>query len=424
LKAIVHIGTEKTGTTSIQSFLYENRAKLRKNGFHFLQCAGKTNNRAIPTYCMSNNMDDDIYRGLGITSLEGRIAYKRKFIEDLENELANLPSDTRAVLISSEHFHSRIRTDEELDNVHKLLSNYFSEFEIICYLRDQITTCTSCYSTALKSGNSSSFLDFIQRCKPTSHYYNYWGMLQSWEQRFGPESINVSLFSIEHFLNGNLLDDFTAKFDPQLVGKLNTNIPNENESLNPSGQALSRAINLAFPVRSVRQELRELREECQRHIAERHRGRGRQLSADLQPEVFAAFAEMNEALRKKYFPDEAKILEPPALPEQPHSIVMGEFLEGFQDLLDILHNSGRRVVHEDEYLGIYNILFSCINELLYKYGEMKLISALNDADVRVLRDMAFQVERFDVPAANMLLESIAPLGPAADGHLPAAGAVQ
>ena len=215
MKAIVHIGTEKTGTTSIQSFLYQNRSALRKSGYHFLQCAGKTNNRDVPTYCMSKDRDDDFYRNLGITTVDGRRAYKRTFIQKLEKELSGLPANTRAVIISSEHFHSRLQTREEVQNVHRLLSRYFSEIDIVCYLRDQITTCTSCYSTALKSGNSSSFIEFVERCTPDSHYYNYWEMLQHWESCFGPDALHVSLFSFEHFLNGNLLDDFALCEDDE-----------------------------------------------------------------------------------------------------------------------------------------------------------------------------------------------------------------
>lgn len=418
----MHIGTEKTGTTSIQSFLYQNRRALHAHGFHFLQCAGETNNRALPTYCMSDNRDDDFYRLLGITTLQGRIDYKSKFIREFEKELSKLPSTTRAVIISSEHFHSRIRTDEEVGNVHKLLSTYFSEFEIVCYLRDQITTCTSSYSTALKSGNPSTFDEFIKRCAPNSYFYNYWEMLQNWERWFGFDALNVSLFSSDRFLNGSLLDDFTAKIDPELVGVLNTNIQNENVSLKPSGQALARAVNLAFPFRSVRPELQQLRVECQQHIAERHTGRGRQLSTDAQREVFRPFATINESIRQRYFPGEEEILEPPAVSENRRSIVVPDLLNGFKELLGIIRTNGRGVVHKDEYAGIYNILFSCINELLYQHGEMKLISTLSREEVVFLRDLALEVEPLKVPAAILLLRSLDALDPASAGIGSAVGA--
>lgn len=406
MKAIVHIGTEKTGTTSIQSFLYHNRCTLGEAGFHFLQCAGKTNNRAIPSYCLNNDRPDDFYRNLGITTVEARIAYKRKFIGELEKELAELPANTKAVLVSSEHFHSRIRTEKEMDNVHEFFSTYFSEIEIICYLRDQITTCSSHYSTALKTGDSSSFAEFIEQCSPNNYYYNYWQVLQNWERCFGFDALNVSLFSHERFLNGNLLDDFTAKIDPQLVGALDTRVQNENESVNPSGQALLRAVNLTFPVRSLRPELAPLREKCQLYIGERYRGKGRQLSPESQQKILNAFATSNESVRLKYFSGEETILQPAHAPQNSESIVVEEFLNGFKEVLEIIRMGGGDVLHEGEYSEICNILFSAINELLFKHGEMKLINSLSPDDVRLLREVAHSVEQLKVPAAIMLLKTL------------------
>lgn len=406
MKAIVHIGTEKTGTTSIQSFLYQNRLKLHEEGFHFLQCAGKTNNRALPSYCLNNDREDEFYRNLGITTVEARIAFKRDLIAALEEELAGLPSSIQTVIISSEHFHSRIRTVEEMDNVYSLLSTYFNEIEIVCYLRDQVTTCASHYSTALKSGNPSSFAEFIEHCTPGNHYYNYWDMLQKWERCFGSGALNVSLFSSEHFLNGSLLDDFTAKIDSQLVGRLNTDVQNENESLNPSGQALARAINLAFPVRSLREGLQPLRERCQWHISECFRGKGRQLSSESQSELVEAFAAANESLRQKYFPNENAILQPPAVSGSPDSVVAKEFLDGFAELLQIIQSEGDSVLVEGEYAGICNILFATINELLYRHGDLKMINTLGVEEIGLLRSLALQVEPFKVPAAILLLRSL------------------
>ena len=76
MKAIVHIGTEKTGTTSIQKFLFQNRKKLRNGGFHFLQSAGSTNNRALPAYFIAEHLYDDFYRDEGILTLEAKTAFR------------------------------------------------------------------------------------------------------------------------------------------------------------------------------------------------------------------------------------------------------------------------------------------------------------------------------------------------------------
>ena len=85
LKAIVHIGTEKTGTTSIQRYLYLNRKKLKNSGFHFIQSAGNTNNRAIPAYCISDDRNDDFFRVEGIATPQEREDFRRIFIKKFES---------------------------------------------------------------------------------------------------------------------------------------------------------------------------------------------------------------------------------------------------------------------------------------------------------------------------------------------------
>lgn len=417
MKAIVHIGTEKTGTTSIQKFLYQNRKKLRKGGYHFLQCAGKTNNRALPAYCLDNDRMDDFYRLLDIMTVEDRLAHKRAFIREFEHELAGLPKHIHTVVISSEHFHSRIRTEREMDNVHELLTTYFDDIQIVCYLRDQISTCTSYYSTALKSGNPSSFADFIERCKPQNYYFNYLMMLENWERCFGLDALNVSLFSRDLFLNGSLLDDLTAKIDPKLVGVLDTSIDVENESLTPAGQALARAVNIAFPIRAAQAESDVIREKCKRLINDRFRGKGREMSAAAQQEVFSAFESVNETLRQKFFPDMESILQPPGVKAGTEVVIDESFVAGFLAVLKIVQTDGRGVIESQEYADIYRSIFSSVNEVLYdeEKDDADNAPSLTRDNLRFLRNVALQVEHRDKPAALKLLKLVHDFEPSLPG---------
>lgn len=418
MKAIVHIGTEKTGTTSIQNFLYQNRRKLRKHGLHFLQCAGQKNNRALPAYCLNDSRPDDFYRDLGITTQEQRHEYKTQFLQEFEKELSDLPEHIHTVVISSEHFHSRIRTAGEMDNVQALLEAYFDEIEIVCYLRDQVSTCTSYYSTALKSGNPSSFSEFIERCAPTNYYFNYFEMLTNWERCFGLEALNVSLFSRKHFLNGDLLDDFTSKLSPEIVGKLDTNISVENESLTPVGQALARAVNVAFPVRSTPIEFEPLRQRCRSYVNENYRGKGRQLTAKSQEMLAEKFDEVNEALRVKFFPEEDVILQPAPVEDAGVELIDETYIVGFMALLKILRKEGSAVLDEEQLSRIYKILFNGVNELQYRpEDEEEAPRTLTRDNLKFLRNVALQVEKRDKPAAKNLYQLIKSFDPTIPGVL-------
>ena len=105
MKVIVHIGTEKTGTTSIQALLDRNREALSKHGFHVLRCAGKLNHRALPSFCARASRADDYLRNNAIDSDEKRESFRENLKQTFEAEISGLDSNIHTVLISSEHFH-------------------------------------------------------------------------------------------------------------------------------------------------------------------------------------------------------------------------------------------------------------------------------------------------------------------------------
>jgi hypothetical protein len=364
LKAIVHIGTEKTGTTSIQEFLYQNRKKLKAAGFHFIQSAGEQNNRILPAYCIDDDKPDDFFRDLGLLTLEQRIEFKREFIKKFEGEIHSVPGNIHTVIISSEHFHSRIRTEAEMDNVYRLLSTYFNEFKIICYLREQVTTCTSGYSTNMKTGGMESLETYLQRCNPKNYFYNYYDMLGNWERCFGFGALDVSLFAQDRFLNGDLLDDFAAKIDPALLGKLTKPIRAENESLKPIGQALARAINITFPMRTGRTEAHELRDRCKKVIIESFTGKGQQPTPSVRRKIYESFIESNEQVRQKYFPQIETLFAPPTETfEESYSITEDDF-QGIAAVFNVLKRHGKGTMLEQEYASVCSTIFSCINDVI------------------------------------------------------------
>lgn len=107
MKVIVHIGTEvhisteKTGTSSIQQYLYLNRKALRKAGCHCSQSAGELKNRTISAYCISEKTFDGCFRLEGITTLEEKEQSRQSLIRDFEYELHNLPESLHTIANTS-----------------------------------------------------------------------------------------------------------------------------------------------------------------------------------------------------------------------------------------------------------------------------------------------------------------------------------
>ena len=310
MRAVIHIGTEKTGTTTIQEYLFQNQQELKYQGYFFIQSAGKISNRALAAYCMSLDKYDDFFRERRITDLKGKDEFKEKFLKKFQEEIQSIPENVHTVIISSEHLHSRTNTYEEVLLLRDLLSPYFNEFKIICYLKEQSNLLTSLYSTYLRGGGVEG-LDARceKRCHPQNNYYNYEKMLLNWENVFGLESLSISIFSGNSFLNGDLLDDFIAQIDEVLLGKLDKKTATKNESLNYLGQQLTKAANISISREPENSDTKQLASKLRNLISQRYKGKGEQLKPPIKKEIMSLFSESNEKVRLKFFPHLKKLFE-------------------------------------------------------------------------------------------------------------------
>jgi hypothetical protein len=207
MKAIIHIGTEKTGTTTIQEFLHENREALKSRGIGFLHTPGLRNQRLLAVYAMNDKQTDDFIVQHDLSSPQKKREWNNKFKTTLYDEIRKLDKSIHTVIFSSEHLHSRLKSESAMQRLKDLLSPWFNEVDILIYIRRQDQVAASAYSTKLKAGATP---DQILNLKvgPENPYYNYYHQLQKWSSIFGKGHINIRLFEPEKFYNNNLIADF------------------------------------------------------------------------------------------------------------------------------------------------------------------------------------------------------------------------
>ena len=244
MKCILHIGTEKTGTTTLQHFLHANKLQLEKQGYGVLNSVGKGNNRRLANYAMRNNHKDDYSKAHNILTEEAKIEYDKETKTIFENEINSLKDNCHTIIITSEHFHSRCIYDDEVEKLKSLLDIYFDKIEVIVYLRPQIDVAISLYTTILRSGGASEFTQFLSKnCNTENEYYNYDSLLQRWSKTFGRKNVFPKIFDPKLFIEGDLIKDFLGFIsivDIEILQFFN----NANESLTPFGQELLRLNNL------------------------------------------------------------------------------------------------------------------------------------------------------------------------------------
>jgi hypothetical protein len=317
MRVIVHIGTEKTGTTTIQELMVRNREALGERGFHVVRCAGRANHRAIPAYCMRTNRRDDHLRNHLIDSEEKRERFRAQLRQDFHDEITNLDERIHTVLISSEHFHSLLVHRDEVATLRELLEPHFTDIHILVYLREQVDTALSRYSTAIKSGRTVELDDFLQKCTPENAFYNYDRLLQNWEQVFGREHIEAAIFSREELAGHDLAIDFLGRMEPGLSAELDIEIDAANESLSELGQTIGRAINMAFPVFEPGIGVNPLRARLMKVNYRHFRGRSEPLDRERRDGLSGQFEASNEAVRQRYFPDRETLFATTVSPSRP-----------------------------------------------------------------------------------------------------------
>lgn len=246
-RIILHIGTEKTGTSTTQSFFHKNANKLRDHGILYpktLYGADAPSHIGLAVYAKERkNGVGDMHGKVGISDVS-EIAPFREVLKAKLYAEANA-HDFNVMVLSSEHLTSRLTLPLELDRLKTLLEP-LGRVEIVLYLRPQEELLASSYSTNVRLGSTDKFSEYIQKAM-YADYYNYKALCNLWAGVFGKENVRVRIFSKASFQEGDLLADFiqTAGLPIDLQNYVRP--PNENASLGLLHLEFIRQLNFYLP---------------------------------------------------------------------------------------------------------------------------------------------------------------------------------
>lgn len=308
---VLHIGTEKTGTSALQTALAAGASPLAAQGIHYLAWPGRIEARPLAAAAISENRENPylIEQG-GATAPEAAEGFRVSVQTWLAQTLPALPDSIHTVLVSSEHFHSGLKTGGDIARLRALLAPYAGAFRVVCYLRRQIDQLESHYSTALKSGHIASIAQWVSdACEPSVPYGNIERLLGLWAGVFGEHAVVPRLYGSHLQAPGALLEDFLEIIGAASGVSAGTSLCEINTAISPVGQALLLALNqLAASGRcdSGGYWFADLRS----RILENFVGPGARLPADLAETLQARFDAGNEQVRARWFPQRAQLFEP------------------------------------------------------------------------------------------------------------------
>ena len=196
----IHIGCHKTGSTSIQKSLMNNKDILIKHNLHLF--TDLPNGEQSKTGNLGGWIDCKKLNTLG-----GTLACPAK----LSERLKKTKKDT---IISAEGF-SWIFSKSELEKLRNILSPIFNKVIVIAYIRRQDKHLTSHYQQASKPKihAATKFYGSSPTALPEEHarhknYLDYFKRLSLWGDIFGDNNLIIRPFEKDRLLKGDVVTDF------------------------------------------------------------------------------------------------------------------------------------------------------------------------------------------------------------------------
>lgn len=239
----LHIGMEKTGTTTLRMALDVSKDRIEHAGYSLIRRSSYfSNDRELVALFQNYDEKDDFWQLISESDRRKPISWTNRRLSEIDHQLSLLGNDCK-LIITSEHLHSRLKTVEEIEHLYSFLSKYFDRFQVICYLRPQASTVLSLYSTALLNGTMSSWNEFLLQFINNRDYLDFERVLTKWEHVFGRQAIRVYSYS-EAVSNGDLIEHFELALE--LRRGVLKRVNHRNVKMGGFTQKLARSINLCL----------------------------------------------------------------------------------------------------------------------------------------------------------------------------------
>lgn len=292
----IHIGCEKTGTTSIQNVLADNRSELLKQGTFYpelgklkfaqivlpaaLQPLDTPDRPRADYYPGNENIDTDtIWNG---------------FIK-----LAQENAD-KNIILSAEHFSSRTH-EQGLQYLSKKMQQLLPLFNIkvVVYLRRQDKFMESTYSTIIKAGGRLSFDAFYNAHLPLRDRYDFSILLSRWRKFFDKDQLVVKDYETEVKSKGLLTSFF------EIVGingqALSMKSQNENTSWPANVIELARLCNSPRIIEILGNDRFGFLNEIAKSLSKEERNHVYKFSSEQRQEILRHYADTNIQVETEYF---------------------------------------------------------------------------------------------------------------------------
>lgn len=247
MRCVLHIGTEKTGTTSIQETLERNARYLESVGVLYPEPLFGLNHPKLSCYAMDHDRIDSRKKRFDLHTAEKVEAFRALFAREIDAARARSRADT--IILVNEHL-SRLIRPGEAARIMAFLRERFETIDVVLYLRRQDLLMRSMYSTVVKVGGvrEAPFPVHDEKTRLGDYrVFDYRRMAELWLQACGRSALTIRLFQKGALKDGDAVSDFLDaagigdRIDLSKIAKVR-----RNEGLDPVALEVLRRLNLRF----------------------------------------------------------------------------------------------------------------------------------------------------------------------------------
>lgn len=316
MKAIIHIGMMKTGSTAIQTWLRSNRVALKAEGVYspWGTDTPETNinhwNIMCAVFLMSLHefgVDEKTAWMGSIRNIPERgSAYGDcKFVT---NQLEKLSGKSGIFIYSRETLYDCNET--QIAALDKFFSRFFEERTYVIYLRNMANYFVSLYSHKLYKNTERfgtlSFIEFWKKyaCAPVPYSSEFsFENLLDWHKVLG-DRLNVRLLESDWLVNADLIEDFASLASVAAFKKPGI----VNESFAAEYIEYVRFLNMELIQDGIPRKIRKNVLEILKNALA---GEPKLIVSDAQAKSFRdVHGELQEKIRKLFFPDRPFLFPP------------------------------------------------------------------------------------------------------------------
>jgi hypothetical protein len=246
-KIFLHIGTYKTGSTSIQRFMLDHADCFQQQGVAFYRGKFSAENH-LELYVASLRYDRDSFAKLGVCK---QITFDSAFTRQIARRVHQFLDRARQphVLFTSEGL-CLLRYEDEIERLRTILEAANAEVKVILYLRNKEDFLRSYTNQLLKVDGRSPSKDCRSALyvEPGTWLTDYDSLITTYHKGFGPENLVVIDYDDQMKREGNVIPSFMRALEVEA----NQGLRSDSYFLNTTNKS-----DLRKPARRLSQRLKQ-----------------------------------------------------------------------------------------------------------------------------------------------------------------------